>query len=657
MRICFQMVIYLFLFCGTSLFATCQHTDSLRGLVRSKGISDSVRFTVNKQLARDLRVNLPDSALVHAREALSLANQMKSNTGIAESLNLIGTCFYYKGEMDSSLIFQKKAIAYAEKSNLPEPLAVSRNSAGIVLLGLGNYHEAASRFLEVLTHYKSLGDTLGQVRAIVNLGLVWKNIGNYEKALSFYREAQRLLSNSTRYDYIAKNFNNMGVMYVEMQRYDSAIIFLKSSLRISTPLNDNYHTSMTLSNIVFSYLNSGQPDSAAKYMEEAEKYSKFEISNLNISLLALNRGHLMIERGEVRKGIEEVKKALEVATTHHLKNRMLDCYRTLSFGYNQLGDYRAAFTFERKASAVSDSLKNENITRRIAALQLDHEMQEKQKDIQRLEQQSITQAALLQAESRVKNLLVILLAVVLVVTGLMGYAYRTKIRYNKKIARKNEELEEHRALLESINEVLKDKSLKSQMNPHFVFNSLNSIQHLILKHDTEHAYNYLSKFGTLLRKVLEFVDSDSISLNDEVAWLELYLQLESLRFNNEFHYRFNYFPDENAFTNAIVPPLVIQPFIENAIVHGLLPKKGDRELSITFSKENESVNVVIRDNGIGRHRAMKTKKTHTSRALQLIRTRFEVLTKTSKRSYEYAFNDLVDNQGAALGTEVKLKLG
>jgi len=392
-------------------------------------------------------------------------------------------------------------------------------------------------------------------------------------------------------------------------------------------------------------------------MASAEKNSKFESSDANLSLFAINRGHLMIEQGQVRGGIVKVKEALKIATTHHLKKRILDCYRTLSLGYEKLGDYKTAFTFERSALALSDSLKSESITRIISGLQLDHEMQARQKDIERLKEQSSVQASLLQAESRAKNLLIGLLAVAMVFAGLIGFAYRTKIRYNKKIARKNAELEEHKVLLESINEVLKEKSLKSQMNPHFVFNSLNSIQHLILKQDTEHAYNYLSKFGALLRKVLEFVESDTIALNDEVAWLELYLQLESLRFNNEFRYQFNYFPDENAFTNAVVPPLVIQPFVENAIVHGLMPKKGERELSISFSRENGSVTVAIRDNGIGRQNAMKSKRTHTPKALQLIKTRFEVLSKTSKGSYEYAFSDLLDHQGTALGTEVKLKLG
>ncbi|KXK43961.1 MAG: signal transduction histidine kinase [Bacteroidetes bacterium OLB11] len=148
------------------------------------------------------------------------------------------------------------------------------------------------------------------------------------------------------------------------------------------------------------------------------------------------------------------------------------------------------------------------------------------------------------------------------------------------------------------------------MNPHFMYNTLNSIQALILKQDIKNSNLYLSKFSHLMRKVLDVSGRDEISIQEEIEILELYLSLEKLRFGNDFLYKI--IISNEVETQAIfLPPLLLQPFVENAIKHGLLHKKGEKQLIIRLEKETNHILCRIKDNGIGRKHSAEIKKTST----------------------------------------------
>jgi ligand-binding sensor domain-containing protein len=155
-------------------------------------------------------------------------------------------------------------------------------------------------------------------------------------------------------------------------------------------------------------------------------------------------------------------------------------------------------------------------------------------------------------------------------------------------------------------------ALRGQMNPHFIFNSLNSIQHFITTRDKEEALNYLSKFSKLIRKILENSRENTVSISNEVQLLELYIQLEQLRFGNKFDYHIAI--DENIdMENTEIPPLLIQPYIENAILHGLINKNGKGDLWLSLERNNGMLICKIEDNGIGRARSQEIEQGKVSR--------------------------------------------
>jgi len=159
-------------------------------------------------------------------------------------------------------------------------------------------------------------------------------------------------------------------------------------------------------------------------------------------------------------------------------------------------------------------------------------------------------------------------------------------------------------------------ALRSQMNPHFIFNSLNSIQHFITTHDKTEALNYLSKFSKLIRKILENSRQDTVSISDELGLLQLYIQLEQFRFSNKFEYHISV--DEKVdIENTEIPPLLIQPYIENAIQHGLINKEGKGDLWLSLERRNGLLICKIEDNGIGRERAQQIEQKKVSRHVAL----------------------------------------
>lgn len=197
-------------------------------------------------------------------------------------------------------------------------------------------------------------------------------------------------------------------------------------------------------------------------------------------------------------------------------------------------------------------------------------------------------------------------------------------------------------------------AIQSQMNPHFIFNALNSIQDLVLKGDIDNSYSFITKFSNLIRRTLNYSDKDFIEFEQEIKLIELYLSLEKLRFKDDIEFTL----ETNNIDDILIPPMLIQPFIENAFVHGLLHKEGLKKLKITFYL-NEHLICEIVDNGIGRKKAMEIQNRqrvgHESFAVNAIKKRFDILEGHFKGELGFQYKDLYDGD-EAIGTKVIIKI-
>lgn len=200
-------------------------------------------------------------------------------------------------------------------------------------------------------------------------------------------------------------------------------------------------------------------------------------------------------------------------------------------------------------------------------------------------------------------------------------------------------------------------ALRSQMNPHFVFNALNSIQDYIISNNKELASDYLGLFADLMRKYLNFSNEDEITLEEEIETLEMYLKLEKVRFEETLEYSINVTDEVDTFATEI-PVMLIQPFAENAIKHGLLHKKGKRILVIEFKKENQNLVISIKDNGIGRKQSAEVNKMrnkeHKSFATSAQQKRVKLINEGNKFPISIKYIDLYNENKEAEGTLVKI---
>lgn len=203
------------------------------------------------------------------------------------------------------------------------------------------------------------------------------------------------------------------------------------------------------------------------------------------------------------------------------------------------------------------------------------------------------------------------------------------------------------------------QSLRLQMNPHFLFNALNSVQQMILANEEMIATKYLSRFSKLLRAILVHSDKETISLKEELDILHLYVELESIRFKEAFTYSITC--DENIDTDEVrVPTLLVQPFVENAIWHGLMHKEGDRKLLVAFEEKGESLQCIVEDNGVGRKKASEIKgvslngTNHQSKGIAVSTERLKALKNTDGESGSILFVDLHANDGTSAGTRIEI---
>jgi hypothetical protein len=240
-----------------------------------------------------------------------------------------------------------------------------------------------------------------------------------------------------------------------------------------------------------------------------------------------------------------------------------------------------------------------------------------------------------------------------IVAGMVLIILFLRYRYNR-ILKKERSVNEIKARMNE----LETKAIKSQMNPHFIFNSLNSIQQFILSEDNENAYRYLSKFSKLVRKLLESATNEDLSLHDEIDLLTRYIEIESLRFEEAFTYEIKADPKLNL-RSCRLPHMMVQPFVENAIWHGLLHKKGERKLMISFLYSDEKcISCLVEDNGVGRLAKVPADLNNDKKslAIEFIKKRLELINEIKGSGCGFRIIDKEIQLHHETGTIVELKI-
>ncbi|REG87396.1 tetratricopeptide repeat-containing sensor histidine kinase [Winogradskyella sediminis] len=512
-----------------------------------------------------------------------------------------------------------KTLEISKKLNYPKGIAISYNNLGII------NHYFLSDPLEGLHYYQKSYDVFEkaqiykryEVGVLTNIGLINYEQQNYDKALQSFKT---LLKNPENKSKFSTQFY-IGNVYGDQKQLDSALHYYTEALKGAEQNNHFIFLANIKTNLSIVQANVGLlKDALASTKESLNLIEKHNIEGLRVTAYT-NAAEVYLQNKDIEKAEYYALNSLklhEALNSLATKNAALE---TLAHVYLEKRDYKNAFNTYKKHIVLRDSLINADRKLEISRKEIQYEA-DKHKAISEIE---------IERQKSIKNASIIGGSGLLIATLIGFVLYRRK----QEAVSKSKEAEFNAKVSDT-----ELKALRSQMNPHFIFNSLNSIGDYILKNDTQSASNYLSKFAKLMRLTLENSEKKEILLSDDIALLKTYMDIERKRFNDKFEYTIEVAKDLDA-DNILVPPMILQPFIENSIIHGLSQKDTPGLLKISFKMENNMLICSVDDNGIGRKKSISnnTNDDNKSMGMAITKNRIEIINKLKNTNGRVAITD------------------
>jgi tetratricopeptide (TPR) repeat protein len=564
-------------------------------------------------------------------------------------------------------------------------LAYSYNQTGILYRNTSDYSRAIELHERALDAAKQANNLEFRIFSLNMLGVVYRRLDAIKTALDYSQEALSLADNVAEPSEGIRrsrnvSLNSIGNIYQALEQYGQAIEHFQRSFELEEELDNKYGMAVNLQNIGECLEAQGKMDEALERFRLAVTYDREIGSDRGVAICQNSIGRIYIKQNRFGEALELLEQALEEALKTrdqhiivpiynnlgwaHLKSKNykeaeaflqkaiekgheLGLVRDVSQGYSLLsdlsadqGDYQKALEFYRQSEEFQHQITNEVNNKYVNDIILRYGS-EKQKN----------QLAILAQENEIINLKLRRNRTTLLIGALLLVLF-TLILY---IIYRQYQLTSEKKVM-----TLEQTMLRSQMNPHFLFNSLNSIKHYIINNEQKNAVHYLNKFSKLVRKILETSSMKEISLEEELETITLYMNIENIRFNEEIDFGVEIDPRVNP-ASVKIPSLILQPFLENALWHGLSSKEGNKRIRITVSQDHPGlIRIAIRDNGIGREAAEKLKESKVlkrkSVGISITRERLANFSRIFQNSFDLSIRDLYAADGTVEGTEVVLTI-
>ncbi len=503
--------------------------------------------------------------------------------------------------------YNNKTLDISKKLNYSKGIGISYNNLGII------QHYLLSNPLNGLEYYQQAYDVFEKdpkfqkyvIGVLTNIGLIYLEQQEYTKALKSFKTLLHNPENKSKY---TTEFY-IGNVYGEQKKLDSSIYYYKKSLVGAEQNKRPIFMANILTNLGLIQTNAGfLEDGLLNTQESLDLIEANNIGGLRVTAYT-NAAEVYLQNNNIEKAEYYASNSIKLSESLNSLSTKNSALATLANVYAKKGDYKNALTNYKEHIVLRDSLINADrkleISRKEIQFKADKDKAIAQVEIER--QKSIKNASIIGGAG-------------LVLAAIIGFIlYRRK----QDAVSKSKEAEFNAKVSDT-----ELKALRSQMNPHFIFNSLNSIGDYILKNDTQSASDYLSKFAKLMRLTLENSEKKEIILREDISLLRTYIDIERKRFNNSFDYIIKV--DDNLDEdNILVPPMILQPFIENSIIHGLALKENSGVLTISFKAENDMLICSVDDNGIGRKSstANKANTENKSMGMAITKSRIEIINK------------------------------
>ena len=583
--------------------------------------------------------------------ALQLAKKARNNTSISRTYSAIAKNYMNSNLKDSAFYFTNISIQYARRSADKSVLAESFNSQSIIYA----YFDQVE--LSVAKNYLSL-QLATSVNDIPKLANYTRELGQSQLLISNLIEAEKHFKQSIEYSkqifdlrQVALGYSNLGIVFKERKIYQKAIELNLKAIDLLEKLKDFNGLGDAHNNLGIIYKEQKEYDLAAQNFNQALVFYESTNNRERIAGVYHNVGAVFQQQQKYLIALNYLNRSIDIRKQFGSKNQIFNTYRIISDVYNDIGKKELALDYMHKYIHFLDSNVSLQKSTKIAELSELYRSEQRERlialqadSIERQRQEKTWTSTKLE-NTMLKNsqkTYVIIGFILLIVLGGIIIFYR----YNQsKIKQQQKEAE----MLQTL--------LRSQMNPHFIFNSMSVIQSYIYDNDIKNSSKFLVNFSRLIRLILENSSKEFISIETEIEILQKYLETQKLRFEDRFEYSVE-ISDELLNENAMIPPMITQPFIENAIEHGQLHTVEGGFINILFSK-NEKDNMLeikIIDNGIGRKNSVKNQKSkaHRSMAISITTERIKNLNSKYRTSGYLTIEDYDKN--LETGTKVLISL-
>ncbi|MEQ8363402.1 MAG: histidine kinase [Cyclobacteriaceae bacterium] len=598
------LILFLFFVAQMSCFGQSTY-DSLR--IALTTARQEQKADVLNELAAFFQTGSSDSVKIFAEKAYVLSKEIGYQKGLVKALSLLALSERMHSQYDSSLVYYRMALELSDSASMPALYAE-------ILMGIGGTYYYKNRPDSAMNNYvkaAELFEMLGMQKRLAsvysNLGTVMNANGQDEKALLYFTKALRYAKENRLLNVQLPAMVNLAIYYENRNQYDSALYYADACYQISAENNMKYgmgRALLILPNI----------------------YAKLEL--FDRSLNSAREGMTLFEESGdevlVRRMIYQ--EAIALVGLRQYKSALLKCQRLMeqldrddpfneqvyllsSQVYEGLNSPDKALAYYKLFFDVYQNSSLEKQRDQLTELEAIYDTERKSREIESLGNKTkLQELKIRQQIGMIVGGLVV--AIIIILFILLYYRHRELRKQNELLT-------------------LQQRLLRSQMNPHFIFNALSAIQKFVIKKDAIEGASFIAKFGALMRQFLEQSRQNWISLEDEVNTLSNYLTVQQLRFDNRFEYSI-VVADDIDITTTFIPPLLAQPFVENAIEHGIAANQTDGRIEISFSKRGVDLVLKISDNGEG---LMATKnKDHKSLATTITKDRLHLLHKAWDKS-------------------------
>jgi hypothetical protein len=686
----FSLLFPAWLFCQTS------NIEHLRKIIPL--LKDSVRIdSLNELSFQYIQQSVKDSAEYYSGLAYNQSNALHYDHGIAEALSCQGNIkTYFYGNLGQAEILDKASIEWYQKTRNKSGLAPTYDRLAFVCFGQSKYDEALKYSDTCYGLFKQNQDLSGMSGILGLISQIHIKRGEFDKAFDAGQMALQLTTRIGIRAEINGCLLGLGTLCMGIEDYALALNYYRSVFQHFT--SEDSMILLKFEDLVWAKMEYAEIYSHLNMFDSAlYRYNLFDttqVTEKDLRIYLVSKGEYFMLSGQYEKalpnllrglaihvklndGNEIVRTILDLANTYRglhngkqallyareglnlglktkARQRMRDAYKLLYSVYDNRGQTDSAYFYYRSYIQTKESLTDDQTKGKFAANQYLEKIELLNNEKLISQQRLKIQDQQLKNESLLRNILIAFVLLVLLLSLLLLRITLLK-RRNEKLKNENIQRELHHKTSQ-----MEMQALRAQMNPHFIFNCLNSINRFIMKNESQAASDYLTQFSRLIRLVLNNSKRAWIPLEEEINMLQLYLEMEKLRFKDAFKYGL-YCGNEVDPSSLFIPPLLLQPFVENAIWHGLMHKKGNGLVTISFQVEKDILHCTVLDNGVGRSVAAnagsKSSQTHKSMGIQITKERLALINgELNDESVVFNIEDMMDKTGKASGTKVNLSI-